>query len=291
MGLVATDNFQDDVSLNLKIRGEAFDEGIAIHLLTGTLTEIQAVFDKTYLALVQKKKLTREEREKFKLVSHGIRHRSIESDLGIILTGVQTTFPFIGLLGPKGIWDYTKSTYQFLKIILEALNRKQQPQYSFSGDGSEFNVITGAVTQTFNAPVFNIGASALGHYQNLAKIVDREAIDSIDLGSTELGHVVLPKEEAKLFILPSEIDDTVIQVDGEIFDFNKYESTGKLRVLEDGALKRGNYAFEVIGNQDETEYIEAMLEQRIQVSCVRELTSNPFSGEKVVKLQIMKIRK
>lgn len=289
MALIEEENLNAAVSIHLKADGPAFVDGIPLHLLTGTLFAFQAILDKTYLGLSSRRRLTKEDRSHFYVLSPGIKHSSIEADLGIILTGIQTGFPFFFGLGPKGIWEYTKQTYEFLKQVYEAMHEGKQPTYSWSGDNSQFQVNTGTQNNVYNGPVFNIGQMSVAHYHSLSKPVQENSITSYSFGDSSIGAVFLGMREADLFSIPSLVEDVPIKFRGEIFDFNKFDNIGKLHVGEGESVHKGDYRFEVIGKQDVYVYIEAMLRKQVTVTCLREISPNPFSPEKIIRFQIISV--
>lgn len=289
MALIAGENLNAPISIHLKADGPAFVEGIPIHLLTGTLAEFQAILDKTYLGLSGRRRLTKEDRAHFYVLSPGVKHGSLEADLGLILTGVQAAFPFFSDLGPKGIWEYTKQTYEFLKQVYEAMHQGRQPTYSWSGDNSQFQVNTGAQRNVYNGPVFNIGQMSVAHYHALVRQVQEKSVTSYDFGDELIGSIGLGVREAELFSLPSQVEDVAVKFRGEIFDFNKFDNIGKLHVGSGEIVHQGDYRFEVIGTQDVSIYIEAMLRKQVTITCLREISPNPFTAERIIRFQVISV--
>lgn len=269
--------------------GPAFADGIPVHLLTSSLTDFQALLDKTYLGLTQRKRLSRDDRARYYLLSKGISHGSAESDFGVVLTGIQTAFPFFSALGPTGIWEYAKQTFDFLKLIYSGMKSGNQPTYSWSGDNSQFQVNTGAQTNIYNAPVYNIGQMSVINYQSLARPIEERSVDYVTFGGSDAGAIRLDETNADVFSLPSQVETTPLRLNCEIFDFNKFDNIGKLYVYPDETVKEGDYRFKVIGNQDVALFIEAMLRKQVAVTCLREIAPNPFSPEKIVRFQIISV--
>lgn len=85
------------------------------------------------------------------------------------------------------------------------------------------------------------------------------------------------------------IDPQPIELDCEIFDFNKFEDSGKLRVFDGQLLPMKDYRFSVVGNQADQTYIEAMLRRNVKVICLREVIVDPLAQEKIVRLQVLKV--
>lgn len=289
MSLVRLEDPNAPISVHFKMDGPAFVDGIPLHILTSGLSDFQALLDKTYLGLTQRKRLTRDDRARYYILSQNIRHGSAETDLGIILTGIQTAFPFFSELGPTGIWEYVKQTYNFLELVFSSMQAGNQPTYSWSGDNSQFQVNTGTQTNTYYAPVFNIGQMSVNNYQSLNKPIEDKTVDYVTFGDSSIGSIKLDASTAEIFSLPSQIETIPLRLKCEIFDFNKFDNAGKLYVYPGELAKEGDYRFKVIGNQDTVQFIEAMLRKQVYVNCLREIAPNPFSPEKVVRFQLISI--
>ena len=124
----------------------------------------------------------------------------------------------------------------------------------------------------------------------MAKSVNSGRIDSFSLTEKQNGTGIrVAHNEAAFFDIPSVIDPQPIELDCEIFDFNKFEDSGKLRVFDGQVLPLKDYRFAVVGDQADQTYIEAMLRQRVKVTCLRELVIDPLAQEKIVRLQVLKV--
>ncbi len=278
-------------NVTFKMEGPAFDDGIPIHLLVPALGDLQAILDKTYLGLSQRRRFSKVDRLVFQLKTDGILKGSVESDIGIVLTTAQTLMPFYSQLGPKGIWDFTKQTFEFLKTVFKAVKEdKVTPQYSFTGsDRSVLNVHIGDRTTTFNGPVFVIGEQALPHYQSLTRFLKEDSVKKIEFGTKTSPEVSLGMSEQGLFDFDSQVDENQMTIACEIFDFNKFENIGKLKVPEHQEVPAGDYRFQVIGDQNTVAFIEAMLEQAVKVICLKETAVNPLNQKWIFKLRIIKL--
>lgn len=289
MSLIELDDPQRPVQIGLYMSGRAFERGIPVHLLLQGFESSQTILDRSYLGLIGRARLTAEERQRFYLLSKGVRHSSLDSWMDLVLTGVQTSFPILGSLGPTGIWEYSKQAYEMLNFAYEAVKKGDQPTYQNNGDGT-INVNTGTHTVVYNAPVYNIARASQRTYVDMARNVTTGAIDSFSL--SEVGGDVgiqIAQNEAEFFDIPSVIDPQPIELDCEIFDFNKFEDMGKLRVFEDQVLPSKDYRFSVVGNQADQTYIEAMLRRQVKVTCLREVIVDPLAQEKIIRLQVLKV--
>lgn len=289
MSLIDLNDPQRSVQIELYMNGAAFEKGIPVHLLTQGFETSQTILDRAYLGLAGRTRFTAEERQRFYLLSKGVKHSSLDSFMDIVLTGVQTSFPILGVLGPTGIWEYAKQAYELLKFAYETVQRGEQPTYQHNGDGN-LEVNNGTQTNIFNGPVYNIAKATQKVYVDMAKNVTAGSINSFSLTDAhrESG-IRIAQDEAAFFDIPSSVDPQPIELECEIFDFNKFEDSGKLRVFEGQVLPTRDYRFEVVGNQADSHYIEAMLRKSVKVICLREITIDPLAQEKIVRLQILKV--
>lgn len=289
MSLIDLDDPQREVQIDLYMNGRAFENGIPVHLMLQGFEASQTILDRAYLGLVGRARFTAEERQRFYLLTKGVKHSSLDSWMDLILTGVQTSFPALGALGPAGIWEYSKQAYELLKFAYEAVKKGNQPTYQNNADGT-LSVNNGTEINIYNGPVFNIAKSSQRVYVDMAKNVLDGTIDSFSL-TERYGEAAIriAQNEASFFNVPSVIDPQPLELDCEIFDFNKFEDIGKLRVFDGQALPSKDYRFSVVGNQADQPYIEAMLRRQVKVTCLREVVVDPLAQEKIVRLQVLKV--
>lgn len=289
MTVIELDDPQRPVAIDLYMNGTAFERGIPVHLLIQGFETSQTILDRAYLGLAGKARFTAEERQRFYLLTKGVRHSSLDSWMDLVLTGVQTSFPALGALGPAGIWEYSKQAYELLKFAYTTVKNGGQPTYQNNGDGT-LNVNNGTQTNIYNGPVYNIAKASQRVYVDMAKNVTSGRINSFALTEkTSEAGIRIAQDEAAFFDIPSIIDPNPLELDCEIFDFNKFEDSGKLRVFDDQELPMKDYRFSVVGNQADQTYIEAMLRRAVRVTCLREVVVDPLAQEKIVRLQVLKV--
>jgi hypothetical protein len=167
--------------LEYKVDGPALKDGIPIHIAAASLDYFQAVLDKTYLIAVGSKKMTGRDRNVFQLRASSFSRGSLLTNFEIILKGAQLTLPFIGTLGPQNVWEYTKDTFNFLKVVCGAVQKGDKPQYVFENNG-DVTVKTGNTVNNYYGSVIQIGELALPSYQNLAHLIDPKKLDTISAG-------------------------------------------------------------------------------------------------------------
>ena len=168
MSLIDLDDPQREVQIDLYMDGRAFENGIPVHLMLQGFETSQTIFDRAYLGLVGKARFTVEERQRFYLLTKGVKHSSLDSWMDLMLTGVQTSFPALGALGPAGIWEYSKQAYELLKFAYEAVKKGNQPTYQNNADGT-LTVNNGTQINVYNSPVYNIAKSSQRVYVDMAK--------------------------------------------------------------------------------------------------------------------------
>ena len=164
----------------------AFAQGIPVHLLLQGFETSQTILDRAYLGLSGRSRFTADERQKFFLLTKGVKHSSLDSWMDIVLIGVETTFPLLGALGPAGIWEYSKQAYELLKFAYEAVKKGEQPTYQNNGDGT-LSVNNGSQTNIYNAPVYYIAQASQRVYVDMAKSVNSGRIDSFSLTEKQDG--------------------------------------------------------------------------------------------------------
>ena len=274
--------------LEYKIDGPALRDGIPLHIAAASLDYFQAVLDKTYLIAVGSKKMSGRDRNVFQLRASSFSRGSLLTNFEIVLTGAQLTLPFIGTLGPQNVWEYTKDTFNFLKVVCGAVQKGEKPQYVFQNNG-DVTVKTGNTVNNYYGTVIQIGELALPSYQNLAHLIDPKKLDEISAGQSEQEKpdIFIGKNDRDIFDIPTRIEEETVRLLCEIYDFNKYKNVGKLSVKnKNQPVPIGEYNFTISGSQNNVDYIYSMLKPQVELICLIEMESNPFGDDKVHKLHI-----
>ena len=125
--------------VSLRIEGPILEENIPLDIALDSLTAFQNIVRKSYFALSESQRRSKKAREEFQITFTKIeKGDSLDVDLDIVLAAVvtaQMTMPFISNLTPKAIWDLTKSAFNYLKFVLESINKGRLPTYSQGGEG------------------------------------------------------------------------------------------------------------------------------------------------------------
>jgi len=268
-----------------KLEGPIFEEGVPIHVAIKAWDNFQSIIDRTYLVASNSQRIGTKEREKFYLRAKSFEHSSFLTNFEIYLAGVQLLLPFFGTLGPQNLWEYTKETFSFLKLICTHQEGDQKAKISIQ-DNQNTVVQIGDIHHHYHGPVYQIAEKALPKYQDLAHMLDEGKIESIYAGNKDEPEMVLRLEDKNIFGFPKKLDDDPLEVKCEIFTFNKFNNVGKLRVFEDQIIPKGDYNFSIFGDQNNIDYIYSMLKPRITIKCLLEHAISPLGPELISHLHI-----
>lgn len=274
--------------IRFRLEGPAFEEGMPIHLVSTALTDLQAILDKPYLYIERKDRISKRDRFSFQVVASSMGRGSFVADLDIIYQAAQLTLPAVAAVGPDTVWEYTKETWKFLKLIYEKAKSGQKPTIQTNDNGTT-NVIYGDTTVNFNAPVLVLGDKSLPHYKSFNSMAKSGGVREIDIGTPGSPEIILGQETRDLFKLPTKINPASIRLQCDFFDFNKYKNGGKLAVGPHEPLPEGEYNFSILGEQNQVQYIYSMLQPQVTVECLREEQVNPLGETKIVRLHIVAI--
>lgn len=288
-------------TLHLKMDGKAFQKGIYIHTVVDSLNELQFILDRSYLALTNRKNLTPKERTHYRLVAQSFEKGSFNSAIDIVMAITPAVLPLVLQIGPENIWEYTKITFEFLKLVFtlnqEKKSNNDDKPINITGDEVTTNVNYGEQTWNFNAPVLMLGESVLPSYKRISQLIKFNDIEFLQLGSGENEpEIRLDESDNHRFNVKPEILKSPISIECEIFDINKDKGHGKLRVVKKQGIPSGEYSF-VIAKSRKTknkklDFVQSMLEEKVMVECWKEILFDPFSPEctKIVKLHLLSVQ-
>ncbi len=268
-----------------KLEGPVFQEGVPIHLVIKAWDNFQSIIDKTYLVSTKTQRISPKDREKYFLRATSFERSSFLTKFEILLAGVQLALPLASILGPQNLWDYTKETFTFLKLICTATKDESKPQIDIK-DSQHVSVHLGDKHYHFNGPVFEIAEKAIPKYQDLAHMLEAGKLDIISAGSKSVPEIILKSDDKNLFDFPTKIETDPIELKCEIFDFNKFKNVGKLRVGEGQTIPAGDYSFSIFGSQDNINYIYSMLKPLVTINCLIELAISPLGPELISHLHV-----
>jgi hypothetical protein len=269
-----------------KIDGPIFQEGVPIHVIIKAWENFQSIIDKTYLVATTTQKISPKDRKKYYLRAKEFKRESpFTTYFEILLSGVQLALPLIPVLGPQNVWNYTIQTFNFLKLICSVKADEKKPEIDITNSQHVY-VHIGDNRYNFPGPVYQIAEKALPKYQDLAHMLEPGKIESISAGKKEQPEIELKCEDSKLFDFPTKLEKEPIDVKCEIFDFNKFKNSGKLRVTEGQPLPTGDYKFSIFGTQDNVDYIYSMIKPLVTIQCLVEMAVSPLGLELIDRLHV-----
>lgn len=271
-----------------KMEGAAFNEGIPLPVALSSLQEVQSIFDKTYLVLNGSHKLTKKDRDSFYLKTFNIKHGSLESDLQIVYEVAQYSLPAIAAYAPRDVWELTLQGWDFLKFIYGLAAKGDSPKYQ-ANDNATINVFHGENVRVYNAPVIKVGELSVKHWRTLNHKLKDGYIDNYSMGSSIVPEIELSSEFKNIFDVPTHIDKTPVEINCDIFDFNKRSNAGRLTVTHGAEIPEGDYSFTVVGDQDRIEYISSMAKPEITAVALKEMSIDPLGETKIKKLHIIEV--
>lgn len=279
-------------NLYFKMTGTAFDDGYRLDKVVAGITGLQHVMDGVYKGVTGKTRLTKNDREIYKLVAYDIEHGSLLVSLGAIYSGLQHALPFFYSTDPEQIWEYTKNSAQFLYDIYKKAHEGKPVTIKQREDGVAV-VASGSENQTtiYTGPVYQIGTQIISGFRELDDALEEEKVSGIYLGAkNEVDPALkLRSEDKGIFHPPVTVDTNPKIIRCDIYDFNKYDKVGKLLVSENQEIPEGKYKFKVVGRQDIEEYILSMAETQIEINCLVEYEHDPLSDTRIGSLLIVDI--
>ena len=219
------------------LEGQAFENGLSIYELNIGLQEFQHLIESSYLALSGQQRMTKNDRAKLRIISREIKQGSFigEFELQVIETSKQIVLPFLMALTPGEIWELTKETFEFLKLVF-SLKKQKKPVEINVGENNTDVTVNAIENQnvtnqyTFNGPVYICGEQSLPYYKNLTKLIENGDVEKIVVESDNEIAVNLGVDDKELFVLPESKEELPITLKAEIYRFDKYKNVGKLRV-------------------------------------------------------------
>lgn len=274
--------------LEFKLDGEILKPGVPIPIAISALSSFQSILDKSYLVAFDKNKISSQDREKFFLRATEFKNGSLLTYFEIVLQSVQIGLPLVSSMGPQNIWEYTKDSFQLLKLVCGAVKGGVEPKYEFNNDG-DVDLHIGDKHYHYHGPVVQIAKLAHPNYQDLAHLLGSNKLSEVSAGykRSDSKDIDLTEGDREVFDIPTKLQKETIELKCEIFDFNKYKNAGKLSVSAEGqTISPGEYNFTIFGNQDNVDYIYGLLKPEVTLHCLVEESISPFGGIDIQKLHV-----
>ena len=270
--------------------GTAFDKGFRIDKVSGGLDGLQYVFDATYKNLIGKERLTKKDRDNFYLQATEFKEGSFLAYFDAIYSGIQGALPFANYIAadPESLWQLTQNTHKFLKEIFTSAHEGRSMRIENNTNGTAV-IYDDNRNITFNGPVYNIGKSAISGYRTLDDMLDGDIVKKIELGQDDKPSIEMHSNEKGLFKAPIKVDEQPHKLECDVFDFNKYEKSGKVKIYPNQTVEEGCYKFRNIGGESVEDYILSMTEQSVAINCLVEYVNDPLTESNIGSLLIINV--
>jgi len=236
------------------------------------------IVDRSYLTLSGRDRLTKKEREKYKIIAYKLDPGSLHIDLAIELYElVQQVFPFMMPAGAAGLWNLTKSSYDFVKLITELRAKDVDPV--IQEDNSTQYYIIGDNNKILVNPAIAINADKIEEsVQKIGGFIRPGSIEQIALKDPQDEGISITEEEKRLFNPETTISEDITTIVTKIYRLDIESRSGKLHILE--GMEPRDISFQIIGDQSIGHYIDALKADQVKVNALREeavsLTGKPY---------------
>jgi hypothetical protein len=289
---------EQEETIAFSIRGPAVEQSFRLDVFTDILGSYQQILDRSFLAVMGKKRMKAKERELFKTSVVEWKRGSILMTLSVVAVPLIQGFIDLKTSQPHflTISEVIELTYKFLRARIE--------QFLKTGKEPTVRVINSPNAQVF----LNIGDGAIEvsqnlidaanltepHYKKLTSHVDGKEITQIASWSPAERGVTLTVEDNKFFNPATEIDDESQQISAKIFRFDVESAAGRLRVVEAENINPGTeLRFEVTGKQSLDPYVDALHSgvKFSDIRALREVVRHPSGTVSVAALHVTKLIK
>ncbi|BES70021.1 hypothetical protein RE428_10390 [Marinobacter nanhaiticus D15-8W] len=279
-------------NLIFRMEGGAFSDGYRLDKMVSGLHGTQQILEGVYKGVTGKSRLSKNDRELYKLIAEDVQSGSLLVYLGALFSGVQQTLPFLPSLSPEDMWEYTKASAAFLYDVYKAAHEGKS--VTLHQEGENTAVVTEGNENTvhvYHGPVYQIATQIITGFRTLDDALEEDNVKEITLGSKyeKEPAIKMPFGEKGLYYPPVSVDEEPKTINCDIFDFNKYDRIGKLRVSESQQLPEGNYKFKVIGRQEVEDYILSMTEKQVEIHCLVEYENDPLRETRIGSLLIIDV--
>jgi hypothetical protein len=255
-------------------------ERIPLYEVVGTLREYMNIVDRSYLTLTGKNRLSKNEREKYKIIAYKFDPGSLHIDLAIELYEIaQLVFPFMMPAGATGLWNLTKSSYNFVKTITELRSRGEDPV--IQEDNSIQTYVVGDNNKVMVNPSISINSDKIEEsVQKIGGFINKGAVEQVALKDLEEDGISITEEEKRLFNPETTISEDTETLVVKIYRLDVESRKGKLYILE--GMEPKDIPFQIIGDQPIGPYIDALKTDQITVNILREMAVN-LTGKPYLK--------
>lgn len=264
---------------------EVLKDRIPLYEVMGSLREYMNIIDRSYLTLSGRDRLSKKDREKYKIMAYQFNPGSLRIDMAIELLEIfQQSMLFIMPVGASGLWNLTKASYDFVKLINELRNNDIEPQ--IIEDNSTNLYVKGNNNQIIVNPTLAFNADKIEEsVATISNLIKPGEVDLISLKDSFDEGLVITEKEKKLFNPETTIDEIPEVIFVRIYRLDTESRRGKLHIID--GLETDDLSFQIVGDQAIGPYIDALKADKVRVRILRE-SSTSVSGKQYIKrLQIL----
>ncbi|SHH54659.1 hypothetical protein SAMN02745135_01155 [Caloranaerobacter azorensis DSM 13643] len=287
----------EDKIITFRMEGKSFDDGFDLYNTLTVLQNLQNILDKAYLTLIDKERMSKKDRQLFKIKVTEIKKGSFLSELMIYAGGaMQLAYPIVNAYSPSLLFDLFKEGYTYLTTILQANRdgKKVNIHQSESGDNLIL-VIEGNNYAPINIRVktFEFVKRSFDDFKNLTSQIDGENVKKINITDkkSKKDKIEITSRERELFTVESRLDEKAISFIGEIFRIDTHAKNGKLLIheCEEEQLKGMELNFELILDKHVHKCCK-IIDKRAEFVALKKMEYDPITlKEQIKSLKIIEI--
>lgn len=280
----------DDI-ITLKIDGPIIQDPYPLHEVISVLDGFHTIVDQSYLVLSGNSRLTKSERLNYRILASRPRTGSYIQDLQILYDVAEPLLPLVPQLASSEIWKSAKIAFGFLKTMTGLRRQGKEPTVSApNNEGIVIVSAPGSQPITINQTIQKIADRSEDSYKHITGEIEKGRIERISALDSRHEGIVISEAEKELFNPETKLEDTPIDIVGNIFDFNKDNQSGKIHIPEGQSIPARDYKFELVKGQDPLSYILAMAKEMISMRCLPEVAIHTSGVKVIARLQAISIK-
>lgn len=224
-----------------------------------------------------KKRLTSKDREDYQIRVKTLQVGSLVGDMILIVKSAVMSLPLAGLANPKTIWEYACLALDFIKRYVAGKQSGDNVSINIGSVGNNspitLNLIVNSDVSSYPPEIFDIVRQSQPIYRRITQTMSQGNFTAFHANTeTDAMGFSIDENEHRLFSDDANtINEEILTLIVDIFDFNKDTKCGKLRCLT-GELAGREFPFSIIGQQSPAPYIRAMQKTQVTIRAVTETT-------------------
>lgn len=280
----------NDLKLQIALRGDMTKEYVDLHALGIALINIQTIFDRSYCFYTGRKRITSNDRESFKIVAYNVKRGSIIFDAGLTAFTLQQSLAITQTIDPKLIFKATVAGFKFLHKYFSQTNKNNVPTINITNSpGAVFNYNSDNNTISVSNDTLHISQAMRPALRRIATIFGQQPGElSINSQEYPKEDIVLNNDDAHLFKSNRVISNVPIILNGIVKSFSAENLTGHFDVGPGNAIPIGKYTFVVKdgSGSDINAFIESLKGNSLQVTAFVEYDVTPAIQSNITKLYL-----